>query len=312
MTTYSSPDLTGDAAVLADVADRAAIAENTVETIDINGRQVYLVQRHTVTGVEQVLIDPDELDAANPKWRAGTVRPATIDSLLRYVGKHKGEGTEVWVDREKYRFEAVIDDHRAGTSENAYELAGAGGHRAITELRPTTDFLRWSTHDNKLLSQTDFADLLEQGAHNIQSPPAADLIEIAQTLHGTRNVVWKSQQRIDNGQVAFRYEEQLDGRAGPSGDLEIPQTILLALELFRGTPVVNLAASFRWRLNDGRVQLGYRLQQVEPAVDAVLDDMIEQIESRLELDVIMGTPRPVHANTSPIDRVNASLTGRQR
>lgn len=306
----------GDHAVMADVAERAAVAENAILELSLGeGREAFLIQRRTGDGVDQILLDPDQF-AANPRYREGTVKPATIASFVRYVNDHKGAGTTIWLDRDVPQFEAVLDDHQAtggnGEAEEAFAVAGWGEHRAVTVLKRTKDFLAWTTFDGKLMSQFDFADFLEQQAHNISDPAAADLLEVAQTLTGTRNASWKSAQRLADGNIAFRYEEDIQGRAGSAGDLDIPARFLLVVEVFEGTQPVNLQASFRWRLNDGRVTLGYRLISVDAAVRAILDDAVEQVEGEAGIEPLMGKPRPGRSGTQTPGGFTTAIAGNRR
>ena len=70
---------------------------------------------------------------------------------------------------------------------------------------------------------------------------------------------------------------------------------MLALAPFEGTAAVEMRASLRWRLNDGRVTLGYRLQRPDVVLREAVDLLIDQVEAELELRVLLGTPRPARA-----------------
>lgn len=292
----SYADAVADAAVVADAAERAALAENAVERVSVGaGHDLILVRHREGDRVVQQVIDTDD-HASNPRRKTGTVDLHTIPSFIRYVGKHKESRTEVWVDQRSHRFVAVLDDHGAGQDDDEYALAGWGDHRARCDLKLTKDFAAWLAQDGKLLTQAQFAEHIEQMLHTIVDPPAADLFEIAQTLQGARNASFRSGQRLHDGQVSFRYEEEVQGRAGQTGQLEIPQVFVIRVELFEGTEPVQLQASFRWRLNDGHVSLGYRLMQVDQAMRAVIDQGIDEVEEALELRVLLGTPRPEAAH----------------
>lgn len=290
MNQYDDTDTS--AAVVADLAERATVAENAIEVFEVGDVEfTRLLRREGDRTVERIL-DPRDYGAA-PATRTGSVALHTIPSFIAYLRRHQGPGTEVWVDRRNAAFVAVLDDHgeRGEDQTPAEAPAGWGDHRATCILRPSNDLNKWLAGDNKLMSQVDFADFIETVMHTIADPPAADLYEIAQTLQGNRSVVWKSGQRQADGQVQFRYEEQLDGRAGPSGDLEIPTVITIALELYEGTEPVHVLANFRWRLNEGRVLLGYRLQQLDVALREAIDAEIERVEAFTGRDTLLGTPR---------------------
>lgn len=282
-------DTENGAPVIADLAARAAVAENAVERIDITGDRELIRLLH-FGDVHETLLDPDAF-ADQPRWKEGTVRPATIQSFIRYVKAHQEESTAVWVDADAGSFVAVIDDHQAGVDTAAFGLAGWGDHRAILTLKQHPDLVHWLSRDGKLLSQLDFAEHIEQGVHNVVTPSAADLLEVAQTLHGTRNVDWKAGQRIADGQIQFRYEEQVQGRAGTTGELEIPREFTLAIPPFVGMDAAPFTANFRWRLNDGHVSLGYRLVRPDVVLRHAVDSLVTDVEDALDLEAFMGTAR---------------------
>ncbi|MEI4273899.1 DUF2303 family protein [Klenkia sp. LSe6-5] len=282
-------DTKTDSAVAAELAGRLGAAEHDVETIELaDGRS--LVRTLRQQGVVETLLDPDDY-AARPRYKTGKVELLTVPSLIAYVEKHQGPGTEVWVRPDAGLFEAVLDDHGPLDPDGDEPgRPGWGDHRAVCTLQQTRDWKHWLSLDGKLLDQLQFAEHIEAGLHNVVDPAAADLLEIAQTLHGSRNVDWKSGARLSDGQVQLRYEERIEGKA--AGDLEIPQTFTLALAPFEGTEPVRLVASLRWRLGDGRVQLGYRLQRPDVVLREAVDGLIDQLEGDLDLRVLLGTPRP--------------------
>jgi len=283
----------GDAEAVIAVAERAALAEHEVQIVPLGEDRHLLrtLRRDSRGGVVETLLDPDKYSEW-PRRKTGLVQLITVPSLIAYVEKHKTAGSEVWVDPAAGRFEAVLDDHRPGEDRSENGLAGWGDHRAVCVLQQTRDWKHWLSLDGRLMDQLAFAEHLEAGLHNILVPDAADLLEVAQTLHGSRNVAWKSGARLSDGQVQLKYEEELQGRAGASRDLEIPQEFVLALAPFEGTAPVELKASLRWRLNDGRVQLGYRLQRPDVVLREAVDVLIDQVEAELDLRALLGTPRP--------------------
>lgn len=285
----SHEDTKTDSAVAADLADRLGAAEHDVETIDLGGGRT-LVRTLRQEDVVESYLDPDRY-ADRPRRKTGTVKLLTVPSLAEYVGKHKGDGTEVWVRPDEGRFEAVLDDHEPDGDVSA--SPGWGDHRATCTLEQTRDWKHWLSLDGQLVDQLQFAEHLEAGLHNVIEPAAADLLEIAQTLHGSRNVDWKSGARLSDGQVQLRYEERIEGKA--AGDLEIPQTFTLLLAPFEGTTPVRLVASLRWRLGDGQVRLGYRLQRPDVVLREAVDGLIDLVEAELDLRVLLGTPRPARA-----------------
>lgn len=224
-----------------------------------------------------------------PIRAVGVYRPATVESFIQYVGVHAStENTTVWVHPTDGRVEAVLDDN--GISN------GYGQHRAVLELARTPEWTYWTRHDGALMSQVDFAELIEGGLQQIEQPDAADLLELAQSFHATNQVTFRSSVRLASGEQQLQYDEELQASAGKTGQLTVPTTIVLVLAPFLGEPEVQLAARFRFRVTSGRLMLGYKLDQPEKVTKYALEAVAERLRAAFQ-QVYFGQPKPLRGDT---------------
>lgn len=219
-----------------------------------------------------------------PRRKKGRVSLHTGQALADYTNAHKTDATTLWADVQQRNVTSVLDDH-------ADELAGWADHRAVLQLRHTPAWQRWVKHDGQKMSQVAFAEHLEDGISEIVEPSGADMLELAKSFQATKGVTFRSDRRLDNGQVQVQYEETIDAKAGQRGDLLVPQTFVLALQPFEGSDTYRVQARLRYRLGDGSLTIGYVLDRPEDVIRSAFDDVLAGIEKATELTAYRGTPR---------------------
>lgn len=236
----------------------------------------------------------DYLDRFAPRPRAKTGHVSLDDagSFVVYVDRHKDNaGTTLWADIARGQVVAVFDDHEHGADGDGSGEPGHGRHRATLTLKQTEDWQRWLGIDGKAIAQAAFAEHIEDGAHNVVSPDAATMLEIAQSLHITSSVAFKSGIRLSSGQTQLRWEENVDAVAGENGTLEVPTVFTLALQPFEGSQTYEIEARFRHRKTQQGAMLGYKLTRPDLVKKNAFDDLTHEISERLGLPVMAGKPR---------------------
>lgn len=220
---------------------------------------------------------------ARPTRKTGLYRPGTVEALDAYVRNHLDvDHTTVWVHPITGVVEAVLDDNAA--AEPAW-----GQHRARLALTLTPEWRYWLDADGKMLQQYEFAEHIEGGLQQIEQPDAADVLELAQSFHATNNATFRSSLRLASGEQQFAYDEELQASAGRTGQMTVPTVMVLLLAPFLGEDEQQVTARFRFRLNSGKLLLGYKLDQPEK----ILRDAIEQIADRIRASfprVYIGEP----------------------
>lgn len=122
------------------------------------------------------------------------------------------------------------------------------------------------------------------------------MLEIAQSIEATSSGQFESKQRLQDGQVALRYSQQVEARAGTKGDLTIPETFTVALRCYEGIDPVDITARLRYRIREGQLAIGYRLERLDDVKDKAFADVVDAVEQRLGRQLLRGAaPAPVTA-----------------
>jgi uncharacterized protein YfdQ (DUF2303 family) len=275
----SSPS--GDAQVVADLAQQAAA--RTAFPI-VEGKTLGVI---TEPGQTLTTFDLTKY-SETPERKTGRVGLSDADSFVLYILRHKApDETTVWANVDAGTLIAVLNDHT-----NLTDDGGWADHRATLQLKYTEDWKFWLGMDGKLLPQTAFAEHLEEGALNIIDPSAADMLEIAQSFQAKRGVSFKSSTRLKSGEVGLQYEETTDARAGVKGTIEIPDSFTLKLQPFDGGPeFTDITARFRYRIVDGVLTLGYKVNRPDLVARAAFNEITASVSEGIQLPVMAGVPR---------------------
>lgn len=264
-----------------------ATAQQAVTPTDIgNGLHVFLTAQGEVR-----IVDAEEqvqYREGGPRRKTGARSVADPESLVEYLRRHATDETEVWADLEARRVVAYVDGH-------ANDSAGYHEHTVSLDVHQTPEWREWNQISGDLISQTQFAEFLEQRAEDVvprtdeegtplpEDPTALSLIRLAQTVTGQRNVQFKSGVRIETGDVQVEWVEDTQVNPG-HGTTTIPSKIFLGLRPFVGGKKFQVEAALRWRVSkDESVTLGWVLVNpvgiLEAAFEAYIDSIREGLDS---------------------------------
>lgn len=207
------------------------------------------------------------------------------DSFLTYATALKETGSRVWVDETSFTATAVLNDHG--------DFPGRLDHRVRLKLRHSDSWQAWAKLDGSLVHQTQLAEHIEDNAPDIVQPTAAEMLEIAQSFQANSKVTFESTQFLANGQRALHYREDTEAKAGRKGDLTIPAEFALALQPFVGSETYRVVARFRYRISDGRLAIGYKLNRPADVLRAAFGDIVGEIRKGLDglgVPILNGTP----------------------
>lgn len=221
----------------------------------------------------QVVFDTDrylKIPRNYPEYDYGL---ETVDALIGYLDTHEGTqgpDTEIW---------AYLKSARTGFSVRAYLDANTHRrqrvHLQIIETQRWTD---WKNIDKKMLSQEAFAEFLEDHADDMVTPGAARMLEIAQTIRTTTGVSFEQGLRLNNGEVQFAYKEEIEGRAGKAGTLEIPQEITVLIQPFTASKAYKIKAKFRYRAGRDGLSLGIKFLNADRMIEEVYADTLSLLQ----------------------------------
>lgn len=237
-------------------------------------------------GSEVCIVDlEDQLEnhRDRPRRKTGTFNVHDAKSFTDYLDKHETDDTEVWADTEQARIVGVINAH-GGTA------AGHSDHRVVFTVRKSDAWKAWKEHDGQLLSQAAFAEHIEDRAIDIVRPDAADMLELAQSFQATIGVTFESSKALSSGERQLTYKEQVDARAGRTGQLEIPKDFDIAVKPFEGADPYRIRVRFRYRISDGNLRIGYRLERPADIMREAFLDVVAQVEAAGHDHVFRGIP----------------------
>ena len=266
--------------------DAAVIAANAQAAVEL--KEVDLSKEYVAVIPEGGHLQELDLDRLrpNPRRAEGIVQMQTVGAFQRFVERHdRPEETTLWVDGEEKEVIAVVDDHTNATP-------GWRRHRAILQLKTTPAWDHWLGRDGRLMSQEDFAEHIEDGLADIVEPDGATMLEIAQSIQGTANANFKSAKRLANGQIGVEYTEEVRATAGTHGDLEIPERFNLGIAPFVGEDAYEVQARLRYRVRNGDLVLGYRLDRPGDVLEDAVGGIADRLGQRFGLErVFVGRPR---------------------
>jgi uncharacterized protein YfdQ (DUF2303 family) len=222
-------------------------------------------------GVETINL---EKHGTAPRRKTGTVTvfdAVSFNALL--LANSEGSLTTVYVDPnpEKPAIVAVVNG-------NGADGPGFGDFRIQIGFRHTPQWVKWKGIDGKLMPQVSFAEFVEDNLTDIVDPPGGEMMEIVTYLQATRSVDFKSGIRLSNGQVQFQNLESIDAKVG-AGETKVPELFTVGLSPVLGVRPFTIPARFRYRIVDGKLQLGFKLQRIED----VMADVIKEIEDAVVL-----------------------------
>lgn len=269
--TITSTDTIGpdNLRTVADLAQRAAGSE----TLDAPGQRL-LTDR---AGRPYVVTHSDEALLDEPGRKRGVARFRSASDFVQYVIDHgEDHRTSLWASLANRTVIAVLNGHEKATlAGNGH--AGWGDHRAMLTLPEGPEWAAWVARDGKLSSQAEFSDFIEDHVADIVEPAAATMLEIARRFDATKGLEFTSGQSPESGEIRLAYIETIAARAGSRGDLAIPETMQLGLAPFDGGDLYRVEARFRYRITDGKLQLGYRLTRPDLVLRTAFDEIVAAI-----------------------------------
>lgn len=204
------------------------------------------------------------------------------DDFINYIAEFRhGHNPRLFYVQDDTGFAAkcVIDYDPATGIEPA--TPSWGTHRPQLNLAWDMDYAAWRSKSGVWFEQDEFALFVEENLHVIQQPSGAEMLELAQELRGSKNASWEAGQRLNNGQRALKYVEEISATSR-SGDIIIPDELTLMMPIYRGEQVQQIRAAFSWRLQGTAIRFSYRLMS-KVLERKAQDKMRARLQEQLQL-----------------------------
>jgi uncharacterized protein YfdQ (DUF2303 family) len=224
-------------------------------------------------------------NAPSPLRKTGRVVVFDAASFNQVIADNSDAGNvAIYLDRNPDKPSVV-----AVLNGNGKTGAGWADFRADISFRQTPQWAKWKALDGKMVGQATFAEFIEDNLEDIAEPSGATMLEIATYLEVARSVSFKSALRLTSGVVQFKHDTD-DSAKVSANTIDVPQEFALGIAPIFGLPNYRVPARFRYRLTDGKLTLGFKLQRVETMMAQIIEDVISKIERGANVSVMDGLP----------------------
>lgn len=258
----------------------SALATASVEPVNVEGHHFVMVPPNYTAKDITDLVEKAQL---TPNRKRGTVQLKDIASLLIYCKDQPAAHTGyIYANPDHRKVTAVFNDHRS--------TGGAGwrDHRAEFKAEFTPEFAKWQSKNASQMSQTEFAEFIEDNFADIAEPAAHVMLEMATTIQAKTDINFSSAKRLENGQVQLQYTEVIDARAGANGAIDIPKEFTIGVRVFKNGDGYRLKARLKYRLHGGAIKFWYELDRPERTIEAAFDGYVATLREESGYEVLLG------------------------
>jgi uncharacterized protein YfdQ (DUF2303 family) len=254
-----------------------------------------LTREHRVTASSApFLILPDgysvhdvEKTLETPIRKRGTVTMNDAASFIDYFKLHQ-MASRIYGQVEPPKFIAVLNDNRK-------DEPGWGDHRAVYNCPLSKEWKEWKAFAGTPRDQIAFSEFIETHVPDIISsaadePSGAMMLEVATSFKAQKKVNFASGQRLDNGQVDFVFQEEIQGSAGPKGHIKVPERFYIGVAVFEGGAPYRVEAILRFGLKDGQLGMWFDLVRDHKVLEAAFMDIWKEIADGTSTTIWRGTP----------------------
>lgn len=292
----AAQDYADDSNALSTVADLARRATEAAQSkVERDGIDPTLVVRERRLDTTLDFLDLERYEPA-PRRASGTTVVHSAAAFAAYVLRVGTLATTVWADQTSNVVTAVINDHVAGAEQ------GWRDHRVRLSLQTDPEWAAWmgwcQGGEGRLHKPVDTAEFLEQYGAAVSKPKLIELLEIAQTIRGTKNVKVHDMTDLHTGAVTFGVEETVGAKAGEKRHIKIPEEITVKLAPYLGYDPVELRILFRFRVLDQGGALRLRFDPVRP--DVAQRTAFNLVRAAIAKE--LGDQHPVYLGAAPEPR----------
>jgi uncharacterized protein YfdQ (DUF2303 family) len=217
-----------------------------------------------------------------PKRARGNVVAHQTATFVGYFNHFKADASVIFADQEQFRIVGIIDYHAA-------DKPAFGEHRVTYTTPRSKEWQAWRGASGRKMSQTDFAQFIEDNVVDIRTPAGADVLEVSRSLQAKKSVDFNSSIRLADGSQQFTYNETVDG-ATAKGTIKVPDEFTLGIPVFFGGALYEVRARLRYRIDSGKLWLWYDLYRPEHIEQDAFEHVVTDIADKSATEVWMGKP----------------------
>lgn len=259
------------------IADLARKAAGGAQIISTPGGREYLITPSGYNAAEVTAVN--KLERFKPKNIAANITLQTQQALIDYVKRFSNEHSLLFADVDSSRIVAAVDYH----SKEAAELID---HKATLSLPHSEEWKTWTAINGQLKPQLEFARFIEENAPDIKAPDAGSLLEAVRDLQAKRSVNFVAAVRTASDNENFEFTDNTEARS--KGDIEVPTKFVLSIPVYFGEPPTEVHAFLRWKLDDGKLQLGIKLHRAEHIRQAAFQLIVTGVSEATSVLAVFG------------------------
>lgn len=285
-------DSVTEAGTIATLAERATKVDVHVLDVHATDGRTVLEQHIYGRGAEGELerVDTIDVDATRreatgrgPDRLAGLIHVHSPATLSDYAARHiDGARSTLWGDVPNAKVTVVLNDHTADGQQ------GWADHRVALQLETSPELAAWLKHDDQAIGQETFGDFLEERLLDIIDPDGSTMLEVARTFSATVGATFRRAVNGHDGTTSLTWQEDVDAKAGKSGQLEVPREFTIGVPPYVGCAAVKIRGLFRYRVADGQLRLGYRLLNLDDVRRQAVAEVLTEVGNRLDLVAFEG------------------------
>lgn len=206
------------------------------------------------------------------------------DSFVAYIKRFKGAATRIFAEPgflspdSRPRMSAIVDYHEATEPKHK-------SHSATYAPRYSEQWKRWHGVCQKQLTQTEFAELIEEARADIQEPNAANLMDIVRTFKANKKTDYDSVVYQPDGGVVLNYSEKVEQK-GMSGTL--PEKMALGIPVYFRDVAYKVPVFIRFRVGNGGVTFQLKLDRADIIEDEAFNSLVSHVSEKSEVEAYLG------------------------
>ncbi len=230
-------------------------------------------QGFEIVEIEDYKIQPDR--------KTGQRTFTSTESFNSYVNKHKNEDQTIIVaDSNVPAVKAIFND-------DGKDTPAWSDFSAKLELKFSRQWLKWIEKNNRLMSQEEFAQFIEDnridfmcgGEHKlndevVKTVNPVEFKKLILDLNLSVSEKIKSKLDVVTGETIVSYSNEDTG----DKTFKVPSFFVIVIPVYKTGDYFKVIVRMRRRTSDGRVQFGFLIDQVDQAIESAFEKICKRVK----------------------------------
>ncbi len=220
-----------------------------------------------------------------PVRQKGFTRLNRVESFIDFGDSMKDEDTTLYIgDGEFPTFQMIFDDFTK--EKTSWQESGAA-----FKVEQSDQLTTWQRFNGAEMKPKDFANFIEKNRAVVITPDAGQLMDLIRDIRGKANVEFSEAIDSATGAKSIAYAEKITLKGGKNGDLEMPTGFRIGLPIYkRAETRTPIDCFLRFSIDEGKIMLRYELDLIEDIIEAVIDQLVDDVTKKLDVATFYGHP----------------------